>query len=94
MTPVNASVLETSPLEDQRGVAAGYQVWQDGGTASKLLVLKVLFDAVVVVVIIIIPLELVHHHVLSEPLDGLLAARLEAAGERALLRNKARHSDI
>lgn len=83
MTPVRASVLETSPPEDQRGVALGYQVWENGA-AGEMLVL----------VVVIVPLELVHHHVLSEPLDGFLAAGLEAAGQHALLRNEARHHDI
>lgn len=104
VTPVRASVLEANPPEDHRGVAAGYQVWENGSTASELLVLKVLFAAVIVVIVVIVViiivvvvvllLEPVHHHILSEPLDGHLAARLEAAGEHALLRYKARHSDI
>lgn len=94
VTPVRASVLETTPPEDERGVATGYQVWENGGSAGELLVLEVLFAAVLVLVLVIVPLILVHHHVLPEPLDGLLAAGLEAAGEHALLRNKARHGDI
>lgn len=103
VTPVRASVLQICVPEEQSCVAAGYQAWQNGGSASKLLMLVVLFASlivvivviiIVVVVVIIVPLELEHHHVLSEPLDGLLAGRLEAAGEQTLLRNEAGHSHI
>lgn len=79
MTPVHAPVLETALPEDQRGVAVGYQVWKNGGTSSKLLVLMVLLAAVTVI-IVEVSLEAVHHIILSEPLDGLFAAGLKAAG--------------
>lgn len=102
MTPVGASVLEITPPEDQGGVPAGYEAWKNGRTPTELFVVRVLLAAAAVVVVIVVivivvvsfSFKLVHHLVLSEPLDGLLAAGLEAAGEHALLGNKARHGDI
>jgi len=91
MTPVSAPVFKTTPPKDHGGIAVGYLDWRNRGASSEQLMLEMLFAAAVVVVL---PLKLVHHHVLSEPLDGRLTAGLEVAGEHTLLRNKAGHGDV
>lgn len=93
MTPVRASVLEATPPDDERGVTARHQLREDGRTVRELFVLKVLLLAAVVV-IFFFTFKLVDHHFLFEPLNGLLAARREAAGKHALSRHRARDYDI
>lgn len=87
MTPVSSSVLESASPDDQCGVAVGYQGWVNGAAAGELLV--ALIPAVLAAVA---PYKGVHPQALSEPLNGFIAARMEAAGERAVLRHGAHHS--
>lgn len=78
MTPVCASVFEAAPPQDQGGVAFRYLLQRDGGALSELLLLEIVLAGAV-------PLKLVQQHILSEPLDGLVLAGLEVAGESAVL---------
>lgn len=87
MTPVSSSVLESTSPDDQRGVAVGYQGWVNGATSGELLV-----DLISVVLAAFAPCKGVHPQALSEPLNGFIAARMEAAGEHAVLRHGAHHS--
>lgn len=64
-----------------------------------IIIMIIIIIAVVAVVVVVlgylgVMLELVHQLILPEPLDGLLAVWLEAAGENALLGDGARHSHI
>lgn len=93
MAPVGAPVLEAALPEDQRGVPEGHQSREHGDTSGELLELDALLAAAVLVDIII-QLQLVDHHILSEPPDSRLVAGLEFAGEPAVLRNQARDSDV
>lgn len=101
-TPVGAAVLEAGALQQQAGVAVGHLLGEDGGAANQLILLVLVFMLVIVfffcgvstAIVVVALLELEDGHVLSEPLDGLLVARRETAGQQTLLRHHAGHRHI
>lgn len=90
MTPVSSSVVQSASPDEQRSVAMGYQGWVNG----EVLVPGVRFAAVLAAISGVAALKRVHQHILSEPADGLIAAGLEAAGERAVLGHGAHHGHV
>lgn len=103
LTPVGAAVLEVGALQQQRGVALGHLLGEDGGAASQLTLLVFVFVLVIffflffgvsAVTVVVAPLELEHDHVLSQPPDGFLVARREAAGQQTFLRHHTGHRQV
>jgi hypothetical protein len=84
VTLVSAAVPGATPPQVQRRVTTGYQVCEEGGAASILLMLTPLPSS----------LEGVDRHFLFEPADDLITVCLEAAGQDTLLQEHTRHVSI